>query len=136
MSQDDNSLPIKGKKRLKAKLKELSTMPLTKEVDPNNKPAKSTAVEVNQRVVEVANLLSVGYTRSYILKYAEKWHVSDTSVDSYISKAWKYIKEINDLTMQDNLGMITNQLWDLYRDCRKNNDRGNAVKALNQLAKI
>lgn len=131
---NDDSLPVKGKKRLKSKLKELRNTPLTKALDVAN--PKSTKAEINQRVNEISNLLLVGYTRSYILQYASKWQISDRHVDEYIKRAWQNIKEINDLTLQDNLSMITNQLWDLYRDARANNDRANANKALAQLAKI
>lgn len=131
---NDDSLPVKGKKRLKSKLKELRNTPLTKALEVAN--VKSTKAEVNQRVNEVSNLLLVGYTRSYILRYAEKWKVSDSMVDQYISKAWQNIKEINELTLQDNLSMITNQLWDLYRQNRLENNLQEAHKNLVALAKI
>lgn len=142
MSNNDNndkkkdpSLPIKNKKKIKTKLKELMNSPITNSVNPDTK-VRSDKIEYNNRINEIANLLTVGYTRSYVQEYGLKWSVSERQIDLYIVKAWKKIKEINDLTLQDNLSMVTNQLWDLYRDARANNDRMNANKALAQLAKI
>lgn len=123
-------------KKGKALLKDIKDTPITKEVISRSKDDVSTKAEVNNRINEIANLLSVGYTRSYILSYGSKWSISDRQIDNYISEAWKKLKEINDLSIQDNLSMVTNQLWDLYRDSRANNDRQNANKALAQIAKI
>lgn len=101
-----------------------------------DKQAKSTKAEVNQRVSEVQALLLEGRTRSYILKYAEKWKMSDSMIDQYIFKANNIIQEINKQSTEHNLGIITNGLWDLYRRAIEQNNVQAANKVLMDIAKL
>lgn len=97
---------------------------------------KSTKAQVNQRVSEVQALLLQGLTRSYILRYASKWKVSDRQVDDYIRMATEMIKEVNTATLQDNMGVITANLWGLFRTARTANNVAEAHKILVSIAKL
>lgn len=98
--------------------------------------SKSTKCELNQRVTEVSSLLLEGRTRSYIVQYGSKWKVSDRQIDDYISMASKQIKEVNDTTIQDQLAILVQGLWDVYRTAVKEKNLAEQHKALNSLAKI
>ena len=102
----------------------------------NSTDNKSTKAEVNQRVSEIKNLLTQGYTRSHIIQYGSKWSVSDRQIDDYISMATIQIKEHNAYTYQENVTIVTDALWDVYRASRAANDRKAALTALSQIAKI
>lgn len=78
--------------------------------------AKSTQAQMNQRITEVKELMLNGFTRSHIIQHgSEKWGITERQVDEYITRANAITKEINLLTLQDNLALITNGLWDVYR---------------------
>jgi hypothetical protein len=122
------------KSTLKAKKVRLSK-PKTNVV--TNKQAKSTVVEIYQRVSEVQALLLEGRTRSYILRYGtEKWKVSEGMIDRYIVDANAIVEEINHNTSAQNLSRITNSLYDLYRRAIHANELGEARQALMSIAKL
>jgi hypothetical protein len=98
--------------------------------------SKSTKIEVLQRVSEVQKLLLDGYTRSYILQYGSKWSLSDRQIDDYIRMANDQIKEVNLATLQDNLGMISANLWQLFREARVKDNISEQHKILMSLAKL
>ena len=97
---------------------------------------KSTNAELNQRVSEVQQLQLEGRTRSYILQYGSKWNVSVRQIDDYISHATTITKEVNLATLQDNTGVIINNLWTLYRTANSSGDIKNAHSVLMSIAKI
>jgi hypothetical protein len=97
---------------------------------------KSTKAEVNQRVSEIEVLILEGRTRTYILQYASKWDVSDRTVDEYTATAKDRVKEVSKLSLQDNLGMVLSNYWDLYRVARASGDVKNSLAALGSIAKI
>lgn len=99
--------------------------------------SKSTKIELSQRVKEVSGLLLEGRTRSHILQYgSDVWNISERQIDDYISMAWKNIREVNALDFKDNVSVVINNLWDVYRQARIDNDKKNALVALAQIAKI
>lgn len=100
------------------------------------KPYKSTKAEVDQRVTEITSLLLDGYTRSYILKYGQKWKVSDNMIDQYTMRAWEQIKEINLRTAQENLSMVTTQLLNLLREARRQGNISEQRQIIMSIAKL
>lgn len=115
-------------------LKANRTLPKSKEVIV--KHVKSTKAELNQRVTEVSSLLLEGHTRHYIIQYGAKWKLSDRQIDDYISMAWHQIKEINALTLQDNLASITSALWATFRKAKQAHNISEMRQCLAQIAKI
>lgn len=97
---------------------------------------KSTQAEYNQRVAEVQVLLLEGRTRAFIIQYGAKWKVVDRQVDDYISEANFIIKEINNVTLQENLSLITTNLWNLYRSSLSSGNISEANKILMNIAKL
>lgn len=114
----------------KSKIKSPITVGVT------DKVAKSTVVEINQRVSEVQGLLLQGRTRSAIVQYGSKWKISSRQIDDYIAKATELVKEVNALSTQHNLGIITNNLWDVYREARSVGNLAEASKVLMNIAKL
>jgi hypothetical protein len=102
----------------------------------NTSYKKSTKQELATRVGEILLLLANGYTRSYIMQYSSKWNICDRQVDDYIAMANKELKEINALTVQDNLAIITHNLWDVFREARKANNLAEQHKVLVSIAKL
>lgn len=97
---------------------------------------KSTKAVVNQRVTEIYTLLMEGFTRSDILKYASKWGVSDTQVDLYTRQATAILKEHNAFTLQDNMALITSNLWQAFRQAKVEKNLSEQHKILMSLAKL
>ena len=97
---------------------------------------KSTQAQLSQRVTEVQALLLQGFTRCYLLQYGAKWKISPRQMDEYISMATIQIKEINMLSIQDNMALISSNLWDLFRVAGKDNNRSEQHKILMSIAKI
>ncbi len=100
------------------------------------KIVKSTKAELDQRVSEVQALLLQGYTRSYILQYGSKWGISDRQIEEYMAKASINLKEINSITLQENMALIASNLWDLFRKAKVDNDLSEQHKILMSLAKL
>lgn len=102
-----------------------------------DKPWKSTQVELNQRITEFQTLILNGYTRSHLLQHAaEKWKVSVRMADEYLARAYALIKEANSLTMEENMSIITTNLWHQLRVARKTQDNAECRQILMALAKL
>lgn len=97
---------------------------------------KSTKAEYDQRVSEVQELLLSGRTRSFIIQYGSKWQVSDRQIDDYISSATKVIKEILLGKLEDNMAIISNNLWELFRFNKSEGNTAECHKILMSLAKL
>lgn len=100
------------------------------------KVKKSTKAQLEQRVKEVQELLLAGHTRSYVVQYGSKWKISDRQIDDYIAMANKIIKEINLISIQDNLALISSNLWDLFRKASLEQNLSEQHKILMSLAKL
>lgn len=102
------------------------------------KSKKSTKAEVDQRVTEIQTLLLQGQTRSFIQRYAknQQWGVGEDQVDKYMTQATQIIKEINLATVQDNMALISSNLWDLYRKASKDSNLSEQHKILMSIAKL
>ena len=101
------------------------------------KPRKSTDAEVEERVTEVQKLLLNGYTRPYIAEMAlRKWDLALRMTDEYIKRATENIKAINQTVREDNLALVTTNLWDLFRNCKDRGEYGEARKAIMDIAKL
>lgn len=104
---------------------------------PGKSKPKSTQADYNQRVSEVQALLLEGRTRSYICNViTTRYKVGDSMVDKYIGEANKIIKEINSITLQENLSLITSNLWNLYRSAISTGNLSEANKILMNIAKL
>jgi hypothetical protein len=58
-----------------------------------------------------------GYTRKDIIAHGEslKWGVNHRKIDAYIILAKELLCELNKVSASENLAMITQNLWSLYR---------------------
>lgn len=102
----------------------------------DEKPIKSTLVEVDNRIKEIQAMLLDGRTRSEILQFGSKWKVGTRQIDDYIKQARDEIKEINSNTFQDNLSIVIRNLWDLFREARILSNIQEQHKILMSLSKI
>lgn len=108
---------------------------VTKEV--TDKPFKSTKVEIDQRVSEIQGLILDGYTKTHLVRYgSSKWKVSERQVEDYISMARKVLAETNQATLEDNLALVTSNLWELFRANKASGNITECHKILMSLAKI
>lgn len=93
--------------------------------------------ETSQRVKTIVELKLEGRTRSYILEYAVKaWDISESRVDQLIAMATKQIKEINQASSEESVGVVISNLWTLYRACMSSDNISEANKILMNIAKI
>lgn len=97
---------------------------------------KSTDAEVSARVTTVTGYLMDGYTKSDIIRFTSSWSVSSRQIETYIAQATAAIKEVNQLTLQENQGMILRNLWQLFKDARIAEDRPEQHKVLMSIAKL
>lgn len=104
----------------------------------DRKPAqRSTDAVFQERVTEVQKFLLNGYTRGYIVEYAERvWNIENRQADSYIAKATETINEINLVQRDENLANITTNLWELFRNAKNNNEVDLARKIIMDIAKL
>lgn len=96
---------------------------------------RANSAETEKRITDVEEWLLQGLTRSQVLKRAKGWGVCDRQIDDYIATAKDAIKEINAANRDENMGLITTNLWDLFRFQRLN-DPGEARKILMDIAKL
>jgi hypothetical protein len=75
---------------------------------------KSTALEVEDRVRDVFNLLLLGANRRKILQYASKWGISDRQVDRYIGRANEEFKHTATRDRDLNFGKASARLEHLF----------------------
>jgi len=97
---------------------------------------KSTVAEINARVSEVTAWMLDGDTRSDIVRHGSKWGVSSRQIDDYMAMATAAIKEVNQLTLQENQGTILRNLWQLFKESRIEGDRAEQHKVLMSIAKL
>lgn len=98
------------------------------------KPKRSTKAHISQRVAEVLELLLGGHTRYHILQYAaENWDVCVRTADEYIALANKQLEEVNKVSIEKNIALISKGLWKQYRDADRVSDK---IAALKELARI
>jgi hypothetical protein len=101
-----------------------------------NKPrTRANSAEHEKRVTDVESWLLDGLTRTQVLKKAKGWGVTDRQVDDYIAEAKGVIKEINLADRDENMSLVTKNLWDLYR-FQRINDPGEARKILMDIAEL
>lgn len=100
------------------------------------KTPRAPAPVVLDRTNEVQALLQSGRTRAYILQSTSDWGLDERTIDAYIRRAMDRIKEINKVTIEENMALITNELWDLVRTAKISGDGNLVAKGLAQLAKI
>lgn len=82
--------------------------------EPFVKPKKCDAAETSRRLQEIIDLKLLGNTRSQILQFCAKYELCDRRIDELIRQANEKIREINQISAQENLALITRNLWDLY----------------------
>lgn len=97
---------------------------------------KSTEAEIDLRVSEVQDLLLNGETRHKIVRFGSKWGISARQIDDYIAAARERIKEINATSLQENMALVTTNLWRIFRASVIEGDLAEANKALMNLAKV
>lgn len=98
------------------------------------KANQSTKLE---RIKFVQELLLVGHTRSEIISQCvAKFALKTRQVDQYIQTATNIIKEVNQVTLQDNLALISSNLWAAFRLAKITNNVGEMRQVLMALAKL
>jgi len=98
---------------------------------------RATDATMTERVTEIQRYLLNGYTRSYIIQFAEKkWKLAPRTVDDYIARATASIREINGVEREDNLATIVTNQWDMFRAARDTGQIESARKILMDIAKL
>lgn len=88
------------------------------------------------RVLEIIPLLLDGYSRQEILIHCAKWKIHDRTVDKYIKIAIEKVIQINTTSIEQNLAIITTNLWRLYRKAKEKDDPKEQHRLLMSLSKI
>ena len=104
----------------------------------NNKNSnKASEAEMLIRVKEVAQLQLNGYSRPEIIEYInEKWGLQRAQADNLIAMATARIKEINSITVQETLAMISTNYWDIFRTAKAAGNSALCVTILEKIAKL
>ena len=98
---------------------------------------KADQAQTDQRVKEICQWKLDGYTRTDILRFAkEKWQIGPDRTDQLIAEATSKIKEINALSIQDNMAILNNQYWNLWRQAAAIGDISEQHRILNSIAKL
>jgi len=101
------------------------------------KTTKSTDAQVEIQVKAVFQLLLEGRSRTEILEHcATQYKVGRGRADQIIKVATDRIQEINKNTLQTNLGLITNNQWELYRQAVAQRNLVVARQILMDIAKL
>lgn len=101
-----------------------------------NKPAKSTNAQMQERIDEVMLQLLTGSSRAQILQYATKYDVCDKTVDTLIARARDAIKEIAAPDRMAAVDQVMGNLWFLYKQALKAGDRRLSLDVLKEVAKV
>lgn len=97
---------------------------------------KSTKALHEEHIRQVQTWLLEGYTKTDLLHLTSPWNKSERQIEYIKAEATKRIKEINLITVQENLALITKNYWELYRQARRDNNLSEATKILTHLARI
>jgi len=98
---------------------------------------KGTAALVKCRIAEVKEMLMNGHPRGYIIRYGmETWKLGDRRLDEYVKQATAEIHEMAQASTEHNLGLISSNLWELYRHFKQTDSAGLAKETLLDLAKL
>jgi hypothetical protein len=98
---------------------------------------KSTNVEISFRVAEVKEQLLQGHTRAFIVQAgSKKWGITERQVDDYIAKAKEIINEINIINTVENMGIISSNMWKVYREALQANDTRLMLDTLREIGKL
>jgi predicted transcriptional regulator len=100
--------------------------------------AKSTSLQKDLRVEEVAERLTRGYTRSTLLRYcADKWGVSPRQVDNYIRDARILLKEDwNEMERDQMIAEVLCQYNSLQVEARERGQLAVALGCIHGAAKV
>lgn len=98
---------------------------------------RGTDLQVFDRILEVQQYLLNGYTRSEVIRFITESHgVGEDQVDKYIASAKLLNNEINKVTAEENLTLLTKNMWQLYRACISSDNLSEANKVLMNIAKL
>ncbi|WP_374028325.1 hypothetical protein ACES2J_08310 [Bdellovibrio bacteriovorus] len=104
---------------------------------PTPKRPKSTQAEADQRVKELIRLQLEGYCRPDLLEFIRtQWGLQRAQADNLIKLATERIKEINNVTIQDNMALIVSNYWEQFRKANKANNGQLCVTILEKIAKL
>ncbi len=99
--------------------------------------AKATQVEMEKRIIEVAEMLSSGRTRSYIIEYArDNWGIARATSDVLIRKASDRLAEVNADKIEETQAKIVSALWRQYRRADDQKNAMSAMLILKEIAKL
>jgi len=97
---------------------------------------RGTDLQVFDRILQVQQYLLNGYTRSEVIRFITSDHrVGEDQVDKYIASARMLNNEINKVTAEENLTLLTKNMWSLYRSCINSDNLSEANKVLMNIAK-
>lgn len=89
------------------------------------------------RLAQIVKDLSRGSTRKDIqAKYKDKWDVSTSMVDKYLSQAWKEIEKLADYDKQRAFGKAVADLYELYRRAVESDQISVALSVRKELSEL
>lgn len=97
---------------------------------------RATASEVELRVQEIVKRKLRGHTRYKLLQLAAEWGIKEDRMDQLIGMATKRIVEASQVAIEEDVGTIVNNLWDLYQRAEVEDDRAEMHKIMATLSKI
>lgn len=93
--------------------------------------------EVNERIYIVSkDLINMENTQDIKRKYADVWGCSHTNVNWYIQKAYEMIEESTQRNIDKLVSRQTSTLQKIANDAITNNDRANAIKAVDTINRL
>lgn len=97
---------------------------------------RASAATMEERVTLVQLALLEGKTRRDLFFLCDEWGVCKRQLEECIARATEGIRELNKLEQEDNLAIVHNNLWDLFRKCKQMGDLKECHSILNSIAKL
>ena len=104
---------------------------------PGNQGRKANKATAHYRLMCVYNELKLLTSNTEIrAKFSKEWGVSPRTVDAYIKRANKHIREDNDIDRHDMLLKLLHCYEHLFTESLKSKQHSNALGALNGISRI
>lgn len=108
-----------------------------KKRESGNKGKHTNRALSHYRVTQIYNELKLLKSNTDIrTKFSEEWGVSPRTVDTYIKKANKHIRQDNDIDRHDMLLKLLHCYEHLFTESLKTKQHSNALGALNGISRI
>ena len=97
---------------------------------------RADASVIEARIKEITRRKLRGHTRYKLLELATEWGVTEHRMDQLIAVANRRIIEASKTDIEEDVGTIVNNLWDLYERADIEGDRAEMHKIMATLSKI